>query len=290
MNVASEVSSPRVGEFFKTLLLMCLGATVAAIGVNGVIVPMHFLSGGITGFCLNLHYVFPEINVGLAYAILNIPVFIAGWFFVGRRFFFYSLMGVGIFSLALSFIKFQVPVTEMVPAAIIAGILLGLGSGITLRSAGSAGGTDVISIIFAKKFSIKIGSTVLALNILALLSGVFIVDLNLALYTLIHMFVTTKVVDLVVSGLSKRRAITIVSKEWDAIRHLIINDIGRGGTVLEATGGYAGVPGKVLYTVVTFREMVRLKELVKRIDPNAFLVVADTVEVMGWRIGNQPHW
>ncbi|PLX45102.1 MAG: YitT family protein [Deltaproteobacteria bacterium] len=290
MSMASEVTAPRVGEFFRTLILMCLGATVAAIGVNGVIVPMHFLSGGITGFCLNLHYVFPGLNVGLAYALLNIPVFIAGWFFVGRRFFFYSLMGVGIFSLALSFIKFQVPVTEMVPAAIIAGVLLGLGSGITLKSAGSAGGTDVISIIFAKKFSIKIGSTVLALNILALLSGVFIVDLNLALYTLIHMFVTTKVVDLVVSGLSKRRAVTIVSKEWDVIRKIIINDIGRGVTVLEATGGYAGVPGKVLYTVVTFREMVRLKELVKRIDPNAFLVVADTVEVMGWRIGNQPHW
>jgi uncharacterized membrane-anchored protein YitT (DUF2179 family) len=209
---------------------------------------------------------------------------------VGRKFIFFSLAGALMLSLAISFIEIRIPVDNMVAAAILAGIIIGTGAGLLMRSQGSAGGVDILSIVLLKQFSIRLGSTVFASNVLIIGMGVPLVNLDTAIYTLICIFVTSKVINLMVSGLSQRKAVTIISSKWDEIRLEIVEELNRGVTIIAAKGGYSRGEEVVLYTVVTFRELARLKKAVKRIDPDAFLVVTDTLEVMGLGVGNQPHW
>ncbi|MEW6488738.1 MAG: YitT family protein [Thermodesulfobacteriota bacterium] len=272
------------------LFLMAAGSALCAVAINGILIPQRFLSGGFTGLALVIYYLWPLLPVSVLYALLNIPLFALGWFHVGRRFFLYSLAGMAFFSGTLQVVHVPVPVQDPLLAALLAGIVTGAGSGIILRSLGSAGGTDILSIMLFRRFSIRLGTTVLAFNSVVLATAAVLFDLERALYTLIYIFVTARVVDVVVTGLSQRKAVTIISRQWQAIRRFVLDDIRRGVTVLQAQGGYSGGEEKVLFTVITFRELSRLKREIRRLDPQAFVVVSETLEVMGHRIGNQPHW
>ena len=118
----------------------------------------------------------------------------------------------------------------------------------------------------------------------------FLFSVDSALYTLVCIYVGSKVMDLVVVGLSRRKAVLIVSENWKEISNEILKKERRGITILDGRGAYTGDDKNVLYTVIAFRDLPRLKELIRRIDPRAFVVFMDTLEVMGHRIGNQPHW
>lgn len=272
------------------LVLLVLGSLLCGVGVNGILIPHGFVSGGVTGLALVIHYLVPSLSVALIYALANVPLFIAGWFFISRRFFLYSIVGTLIFSAAVQWAQFPVPVQDKLLAAILAGLIFGTGSGVILKSMGSAGGTDILSVIFLQRFSIRVGTTVLAFNTLVLATAALLFSLEDALYTLIYLYVSTKIVDLVVTGLSQRKAVFIISPRWEKISPRILTEIRRGVTILRGQGAYSQREQQILYTVVTFREVATLKQIVRSEDPAAFVVVSDTTEVMGHRIGNQPHW
>jgi len=272
------------------LVLLVLGSLLCGVGVNGILIPHGFVSGGVTGLALVFHYLVPSLSVALIYALANVPLFIAGWYFISRRFFLYSIVGTLIFSAAVQWAQFPVPVQDKLLAAILAGLIFGMGSGVILKSMGSAGGTDILSVIFLQRFSIRVGTTVLAFNTLVLATAALLISLEDALYTLIYLYVSTKIVDLVVTGLSQRKAVFIISPRWEKISPRILTEIHRGVTILRGQGAYSQREQQILYTVVTFREVATLKQIVRSEDPAAFVVVSDTTEVMGHRIGNQPHW
>ena len=272
------------------LVLIFCGSLLCAAAVKGSLIPKQFLAGGVTGLALLVHYLLPKLPVGMIYFLLNIPLFAIGWMFVGRRFFLYSMAGTVIFSLVM-FGPFPVfPVQDMILNALTAGIVTGIGAGIILRSLGSAGGLDILSVILFKKYSIRPGNTVLAFNAILLVSAIFHVSLEMVLYTLVHLYVSSHFVNFVLTGLSQRKAVTIISDHWQEISDEIKNRLHRGVTVVKGEGGYTGREIQILYTVVTIIELSRFKEMIRKIDPQAFVVVTDTVEVMGRRIGNQPHW
>ncbi|MEI7671870.1 MAG: YitT family protein, partial [Deltaproteobacteria bacterium] len=230
-------------------------------------------------------------SVALIYAVANVPLFVSGWFFISRRFFLYSIAGTIIFSSAIAWVDLGViPVKDPLLAAILAGLILGTGSGIILKSLGSAGGTDILSVILLQHFSIRLGTTRLAFNILVLAAAALLFSLEDALYTLIYLYVSAQIMNLVVTGLSQRKAVFIISPQWERISPRILTEIHRGVTILRGQGAYSQREQKILYTVVTFREVATLKQIVRSEDPAAFVVVSDTTEVMGHRIGNQPHW
>jgi uncharacterized membrane-anchored protein YitT (DUF2179 family) len=195
-----------------------------------------------------------------------------------------------IFSGALEVIKVTLPLHDKLLSALLGGIITGAGAGIILRSRGSAGGADILSVILLKRFSIRLGSTILAFNSIILATAAFLFSLEKALYTLVYLFVSSYVINLVVTGLSQRKAAHIISPQWDKISREIMEEIGRGVTITKGRGGYTGLEMQILYTVVNFRELSRVKQIIRRIDPDAFVVFTDTLEVMGHRIGNQPHW
>jgi uncharacterized membrane-anchored protein YitT (DUF2179 family) len=272
------------------LLLISVGSIICAAAIKGILVPKQFLAGGITGLALLVHYMLPSAPVGVIYFFLNIPLFLIGWLFVGRRFFFYSLAGLFIFSAVMLYPFPLFKIKDMILAALTAGIVTGTGAGIILRSLGSAGGLDILSVILFKKFSIRLGTTVMVFNVLLMIAAALRIPMEMVLYTLIYLYVTSHFVNLVVTGLSQRKAIMIISPQWEEISRAIINSLQRGVTVVRGEGGFSGQERRILYSVMTFQELARLKELIRKIDSEAFVVVTDTLEVMGKRIGNQPHW
>jgi uncharacterized membrane-anchored protein YitT (DUF2179 family) len=282
------ITSP--GQFCWDLLLIALGSILCAIAINAILIPRHFVNGGVAGFALLVHNQLPFLNVGLIYALLNIPLFALAWMSVGRRFFVYSILGSLALSLAIATIHVEISLQDNMLSALLAGIILGTGAGISLRSSGSQGGLDILSILLLRKYSISIGNTILAVNGIVLFLEGALYSLEAVLYTLVVIFVSSKVVNLVITGLSQRKAVLIISKQWLQIADEILKDIRRGVTVIEGRGGYSGKKEHILYAVVTFREIGQLKRLVQHLDPEAFIVMSDTLEVVNYRIGNQPHW
>ncbi len=285
-----EVNLKSIKNILWNLLLIISGSIVCATAVNAILVPMQFFGAGFTGITLIIHYLIPAAPLSLLYFILNIPVYGMGWKYVGRRFFIYSVLGMIFFSLALEFVNLSIPLNDRILAAILGGIIMGLGSGIILRSLGSAGGLDLLSVIFLKIFSLRLGTTILLFNILVLAAGALIFSIERALYTLIYIFINAHVVNLVVTGLSQRKSLFIISPQWEIISEEIMGKIHRGVTILNGRGAYTGKEQNVLYTVVTFRDLARVKKIVRDIDSGALVIVSETLEVMGRQIGNEPHW
>ena len=279
-----------IGTVCLNLLLIFAGSALCAAAIKGILIPKQFLAGGLTGLSLLVHYVLPGLPLGLIYFLLNIPLFVIGWLFVGRRFFLYSLAGVFIFS-AVIFWPYPVFfIEDMILSALAAGIITGVGSGIILKSLGSAGGLDILTVILFKKFSIRPGMFVLAFNGTLMILAILRIPLEMVLYTLIYLYVSTHFMNYVVIGLSQRKALMIISPRWEEISREIMNRLQRGVTIVQGQGGYTGKELHILYSVITFAELSRFKEIIRKIDPEAFVVVTETLEVMGKRIGNQPHW
>jgi len=290
MNHLLLAGSGTASQIFLNGVLLVVGSIICAVAVNGILIPQNFLSSGFTGASLIIHYLVPTLSVGVIYLLLNIPLFIAGWSMVGKRFFFYSVAGTVIYSLALTVVRIDISIENKILSALLAGIIYGTGSGIILRSYGSAGGTDILAVILQKLMSIQVGTTSLAVNCLILVSASLLFSLEDALYTLAYIYVSAHFMNLVVVGLSKRKAVMIISDHWENISREILKKDRRGVTIIEGTGGYKKDDKRIIYSVVTFQDLPQLKKMISKIDPKAFVVVMDTLEVMGARMGNQPHW
>ena len=191
-----------ITKILWNLLLISAGSIICSLAIKGILVPKQFLAGGATGLSLLVHYLLPSWPVGVIYFLLNIPLFLIGWMFVGRRFFYYSVAGLLIFSAVVLLSYPVIEIKDMILAALTAGIITGVGSGIILRSLGSAGGLDILSVILYKKYSIRLGTTVMVFNAVLMVAAAFRLPLEMILYTLIYLFVTSYIVNLVVTGFS----------------------------------------------------------------------------------------
>jgi uncharacterized membrane-anchored protein YitT (DUF2179 family) len=280
--------SPR--QVFFDLFLILTGSVLCALGINGILIPQHFVMGGITGISIIIHDQMPFINTGWIYLAINIPLFALAWMAVGRRFFAYSIVGALSLTLAMAFIKYPIHVNDKMLSALLAGILVGAGAGAALRSSGSQGGLDILAVMLLKRFSISLGNTILMVNTIILLLVLYVYSLEAVLYTLVVIFVSSKVVALVVTGLSQRKAVFIISPKSKQISEEILKDIRRGVTLLHGEGGFSSAKEQIIYTVITFGEISHLKRIIQQIDPDAFVVISNTLEVLNYRIGNQPHW
>jgi uncharacterized membrane-anchored protein YitT (DUF2179 family) len=290
MSLRQSPSVRSLMQVLWNLVLIVTGSCICALAVNGILIPRGFVSGGVTGLALVFHYIMPYLQVSTLYLLFNVPLFALGWKYVSRRFFLYSIVGTAIFSAAVEWISVPIPVQDTLLCALFAGIIMGTGNGIILRSAGSSGGTDILSVMVQTRFSIRLGNTALAFNSIILIAAAVLFSLEIALYTLIYIYVTSHIMDLVVTGLSQRKSVMIISKSQGEIIAGILRELNRGVTIIKGRGGYSGEPTDVIYTVIAFRELASLKKLINQFDPHAVVVVSDTAEVMGHRIGNQPHW
>jgi uncharacterized membrane-anchored protein YitT (DUF2179 family) len=276
-------------RYIIILFMVILGSAISAASFNLFIMPNKLLSGGISGIALILNYLF-NINTGLMLFIFNIPIFVIGYKFVDREFVFLSLVGMAAFSVwieVFSFLRNYAPVQDIMLSCIYAGVLNGIGLGIVLRNRASQGGIDIISVILKRYFSMNIGTTSMIINTCIVVVASFITSLNLAMYTLISMFVCSTVIDKVQQGFDRRKSVMIITDKEKSVSEEIFNRLDRGVTYLEGEGAYTGDRKKVIYCIVSLNQLAKLKQIVREIDAHAFVTVSDTAEVMGHGFKNR---
>lgn len=259
-----------------------LGSAILAVAIQGILVPAHLLTGGITGLALIINFL-TRLDVSIWYVVLNVPIFIAGYRYISRRFIIYSLLGVIFLSGLLALFKginFGID-NNLLLSAIFGGVLAGTGSGIILHSKGSSGGTDIIAVIVRRFWGYNFGHTFLFTNLLIISLFLITANIELALYSAISIFVSSRMVDLVESGPYVTRTAMIISKECDEITHVIIHTLHRGCTCLPAQGAYTGEDRRIIMVTVAKTQLPRLKEIVFQIDPEAFMTINETIEVYG---------
>jgi len=265
---------------WKTIHIL-LGSLIVAVSVNGLLIPHKLLSGGVTGAAILIHYFF-NAPTGLVIFLINIPIFLLGAKYISKRFTILSLVGMISFSLFLSLTRTaHFPIDDLILAAIFSGILNGLGMGIVFRIRGSLGGTDIVAVIFNKFSSMSIGSILMAINALILVLSALYFNLQLALYTMISMYISTRVVDFVQEGLNHRKNVMIISDRAEEIAVRILLKLKRGVTFLHGEGAYTHSQKEIIYCIIKTLELPKLKDIVTDIDPKAFMAVTDTKEVLG---------
>ena len=263
------------------LILITFGGVILSVGIKSVAIPNGFISGGFSGLSLLIYYIFGGLSPGTWYFVLNIPLFIAGWLVLSRRFFFYSLFGMVVVTLAIDLIPFVIPIKDRFLAAIAGGTLIGAGAGIYLHSFGSVGGSDIIAIILNQKFNIRIGRYFFYFNLVLFGLSFGFLNLDVILYSLVLTFIISQVMDYFLSMFNQRKLVIVISDKSDAIAKGIMDKIHRGVTFLYGRGGYTGKRKKVMLTVVNNYQLKRLEETVFGIDSNAFFITESTFNVIG---------
>ena len=260
---------------------IAIGAIIAAYGVQGFIIPSGLGGGGVGGITLLLYYTF-KLPIGLMTFLLNIPLFVLGWREVNKKFVFKTIWGLAIFSLSLDLFKGVQPIAfnDIFLGALYGGVISGISASIVFHFGGSLGGTDIVSKVIERKYGVPMGTSALAINGLIIMISWAILGSKAALYTLVTLFVYGRVLDLIQSGVPAK-SITIISDQSEALVDRIMIDLGRGATFLQGRGAYSCEPKDVIICVVSLTEIGRLKQAVREVDPQAFMIVQNAGEVFG---------
>jgi uncharacterized membrane-anchored protein YitT (DUF2179 family) len=273
-------SNPKLEIIFEYLYIL-LGSAIIALSFNFFLLPNNIASGGVSGISTIL-----KSTLGWKPAFVqwsfNIPLFIAGVILLGKQFGIKTLVGTAFLPLVVFMSENTEPWTnDPLLGALFGGIGVGLGLGIVFRGNASTGGTDLAAQIIHKYTGLTLGTCVAIIDGLIVLTAAIVFDIERGLYALIALYLTTKTIDLVQIGLGRSKMTLIISNRQAEIQEAILNKIDRGVTKLSAYGGYTDHERPVVMCVVDQTEFTKLKQLVKTIDPTAFIIVMDASEVLG---------
>lgn len=262
-------------------IYVIVGAAIVAVGFNVFLLPNQVASGGVSGISTILNGLFGW-NAGIVQYAFNIPLFIAGVIFLGKKFGVKSFIG----TITLPFIviltaNWEPWTLNPLLGAIFGGIFVGVGIGIVFKGNASTGGTDLLAQIMTKYIGITLGTSVLIIDGIIAVSAAVVFDLEKGLYAIIGLYVTTKTIDVIQLGFSQTKMVYIITEKSDEIRDRIYEEVDRGITKIPAIGGYTGHDRPVLLVVVHQTEFTKLKQIIKNVDPTAFVIVSDAYEVLG---------
>ena len=268
------------------LLMIALGCAIYGISLDMISVPNKLADGGLSGISLILRH-FWGINMGLSTLVLNIPLILLGYRFMGKRLLAYTIWGTVSLSFFLWFWR-SVPIIKQLDlehdlflSAISAGVLSGIGLGLVFRYNGTSGGTDIIARICQIKFGISSGKMLLFCDAVVLFASLSYLDIKHMMYTLLASFILSRVMDTVQQGAYSARGLLIISDKYKQIGEMIDLKLDRGFTYFQALGGYQQDEKKVIYVVVSPREIPAIKQLIRQEDPNAFVSILEVHEAMG---------
>ncbi|WP_293981033.1 YitT family protein [uncultured Clostridium sp.] len=268
------------------VLIIFLGCIIASLGVNIFLSHAQLLSGGATGVGLLVEYT-TNIPAGITVFLINMPLLAISFKKLSRSFTIYTTIGMLSLSISLMITKplaslINIDGLDLLLYCIYGGVLCGVGYGLVFLRNGSTGGTDIVTMLIRKKYSnFNIGSLGFLLNLIIIIIGAFIFGLPQALYTLISLFIQSFVLDQMLKGFSSKKLLLILTKKEHEVINYVIKDLHRGITSLFAEGEYTHDKKKMLYCIVTSRQMIELKNAVHQIDPSAFITIVDISEVRG---------
>ncbi|MBE3571062.1 MAG: YitT family protein [Bacillales bacterium] len=274
-----------LGLKIKNILFICIGAAIYAFGLVHFNMENNLAEGGFTGITLLLYNLF-GIDPSYTNLLLNIPVFIIGWKLLGSKTFRYTIIGTLSLSIFLwIFQRFQLNIPlhhDLLLAALFAGVFIGIGLGIIFRFGGTTGGVDIIARLVNKYTHISMGKTMFIFDACVITASLLTyINYREAMYTLVAVFVSARVVDFMQEGAYTARGAFIISEKNEEIAHKILKEMDRGVTVFKGHGFFTKKDRNVLYCVVAKNEIVRLRNMITSIDPHAFVSVMEVHEVLG---------
>lgn len=270
-----------ISSVLWNLLLITIGSFVFGIGLKAIAIPHGLVTGGISGLSLLFYYVGGLLSPGWWYLIVNIPIFLIGWVYISKRFFFYSLYGMAALAIAIELIQFTFPIHEDILAVLAGGLLMGSGSGIILHSLGSSGGLDIVAIILNQKFNVRMGTFYLSFNMVLFTFSFGFLETDLVLYSIFMSFIMSQTLNHALTIFNQRKMVIIISDLNDRIAREIQTRVRRGVTFLNGSGAYTGRTKKVILTVVHNYQLKRLEEAALSVDPKAFIITENTFNVFG---------
>jgi uncharacterized membrane-anchored protein YitT (DUF2179 family) len=264
----------------KELLLIVLGCAIVAFSINMLIVPALLLTGGLTGICIMVYH-FTGWATGTQYLIYNIPLLFLGYRHLGKKFCLYTIFGVTIQALLLNVLHFNFVLTnDRWLDILFGGILITGGGALVLRSGGSLGGLDIIGRIVVKYTQLTFGRFNLIINGIIVVASALFFDIQTAMYTLVFIAVASIASDLFLNHVN-RLSVWIVTDQGDDIASSLTKNIQRGVTKVNGTGTYTQSEKQLLLCVIVKAQLPELKEIVQKIDQNAFINVTPTQQVFG---------
>jgi uncharacterized membrane-anchored protein YitT (DUF2179 family) len=270
-------------ELISRVLFTLAGGLLAAISINAFIIPHTLLSGGVSGVAIIVQYI-AGIPSGYLILALNIPIFLYGMKEIDKDFILYSLVGMismSLFLILTENISSILRVNDILLSSIVGGALGGVGMGIVFNQRASLGGIDIIAVALKRKTGINISTLSFAMNMVVVLIGATISSVEVALYTLISMYLTSAFMERVIAGLDRKKLCFIVTEKEKDVSEAIMKELGRGITFFYGEGAYTGDRKRVIYCIVPLKQLVRTKKIASDIDPTAFITVVDASEVQG---------
>lgn len=273
-------------------ILVVLGSAVMGLGYALFLIPHRFVPGGVSGVAIIIHSL-ARLPVGVLIVILNIPIFILGARIMGRKSAVGSLAGLLLSSVFIDVFNEVIALPSAtdspILAAIYGGVLLGVGLGLVFRGRASTGGSDILGLILNRRFGLSIGMSIMLIDFFIISASGFVYrKLEAPLYGYLVLFVSAKVIDMVLQGLSFTKLVFITSTKVEEIQEFILKTLDRSGTALKSRSLYLNREGETILTVISPKQLMELRAYIKAKDPDAFVIVNDTYAVLG-RGFKAPH-
>ena len=264
--------------------MVVIGCLITASAINLFYIPNMLLSGGVTGLGFIIYYL-SGLPIGVMNLVLNIPLFYLAWKYMDKEYFFGSLATMTFLSFAIDGLHFLTAYTPDVPekmlSCITGGVMYGLGMGLVYRVGGGTGGMDIIGGIINKYYSISQATTNFIFNIFLMICGTFFFGIESVLYTMLTFFIVFKVTNSITVGFDYKKNIIIISEHYEEIAEGIIKIVGRGVTHLYGEGAYTHQQLKVLFVVAKLTQVARIRQIVRKKDPGAFMIITEASDVFG---------
>ena len=277
-------------QTIRSYALVALGSVIFALAFDWFFAPNQVAMGGVTGLAQVINAVVPALSVGVLSFLLNVPLFLAGWKFIGFHLLASSLFSMAVSSVAIDVIAALYPFAPMDPmlSCPCGGALMGVGLGIVFSQGATTGGTDVVARLMKLKLPwLPMGKLMLVPDfiVLALAAAVF-GRVEAALYGAVGIFVATRVMDTVLYGLDTSKVAYIISDRWEELSRHLLGELDMGVTLLRGQGAYTGREKQILMVAFKQKAIVQVKKTVHEIDPGAFMIVCDAHDVLGEGFGD----
>lgn len=271
------------------MLWMIVAGVVSAFGITCFLSPMHLYDSGIAGTSLLLSQLTPPwCSLSLFLVILNVPLMLYGLKKQGVAFTVYSVFAVVVYSVTALIIEYETnlesgsPIagTDILLCAIFGGLICGAGSGIAVRNGGAIDGVEVMAVIFAKSLNLTVGTFMMIYNIcLYIICGLIFQSWVLPLYSIVTYYVALNTIDFIAEGLDRSKSVMIITEKGDEVSKVLMKEFGSGTTIIPAKGGFTSKERTVVYFVVNRFQIARMRQLVHRADPHAYLTISEVADI-----------
>lgn len=283
MEKSADVSKfSKFMKWVKNLLFLTIGAIITAFALESFLVPNNIIDGGVIGISMIVSHI-TKLNLGLLILIINTPFIIMAFKKMGAKFVVQTVYANIILAVFLNLFHHYKVTGDLLLSTVFGGIILGFGVGVILKHEGSLDGTEMLSLVVARRFGCSVGEFIMGINVFIYLAAGKVFSWESAMYSIMTYFIASKVIDMVMEGLNSSKSVRIISDEATAIGQALIEKLDISVTYLQGIGGYTGQDKDLIYCVISRLELPKMLDIIKEIDSNAFVSVVDVHEVYGGR-------